>query len=84
MSTKYFSYIKLPSLNGSYKDWLLFKETLASIRDKNPYLPKAQKFNYLRMSLRGEPFNLIASLEISNLKYEITWKTLSEKYENIE
>lgn len=41
-----------------------------------------QKLQYLCASLTGEAGDVINSLEISDVNYEIAWRLLKERYDN--
>nr|CAI5838924.1 unnamed protein product [Callosobruchus analis] len=79
--------IKLPSLNipnfdGSYDQWLFFRDTFCSLIHNNNSLSPIQKFHYLRLSLKGSAADVIKSLSISSENYQIAWQLLEERYEN--
>ncbi|CAH1979224.1 unnamed protein product [Acanthoscelides obtectus] len=79
--------IKLPALNiphfdGSYDQWLFFRDTFRSLIHNNDALSPIQKFHYLRLSLKGSAADTIKSLEISNQNYNVAWDLLEERFEN--
>jgi hypothetical protein len=75
--------ISLPTFGGEYEQWLLFKDSFASLIDNNSNLTDIQKFQYLRSSLSGDALQVVHSLETSSDNYKIAWKLLNERYENI-
>lgn len=81
--------IKLPSLNlpnfdGSYDQWLFYRDTFLSIIHDNASLSNIQKFHYLRLSLKGAAAETIKSLQISADNYNIAWQLVTERFENKE
>lgn len=74
--------LQLPKFNGSYDQWLMFKDTFISVIDSNTRLTKIQKFQYLRSSLTGEALQVIHTLETTDENYEIAWQLIIQRYEN--
>ncbi|XP_072392311.1 uncharacterized protein [Diabrotica undecimpunctata] len=81
------SNIKLPSLNlptfdGTFDQWLFFRDSFNSIINDNTSLSNVQKFHYLRLSLRGIAADTIKSLQVCDANYDIAWALLIERFEN--
>ncbi|XP_066585561.1 uncharacterized protein [Prorops nasuta] len=81
------SNIRLPTLNlpmfdGSYAQWLPFRDTFQALINENIALNNIQKFYYLKSSLREAAGQIIHSLEMSAENYEIAWDLLKSRYEN--
>ena len=74
--------INLPSFDGSYTQWLFFRDTFNSIIHENESMSKIQKFHYLRLSLKGAAADVVNSLEIADSTYEQAWNLLLERFEN--
>jgi len=74
--------IPLPSFDGSYEQWLFFKDTFKSLIHDNESIPDVQKFHYLRLSLKGSAAELLKSLESSPSNYVVAWNLLEKRYEN--
>lgn len=74
--------VALPTFNGEYNKWLLYKDAFQSLIHSNTSLVEIQKFQYLRGSLQGEPLQVIQSLETSSENYKIAWDLLVNRYEN--
>jgi len=74
--------ISLPTFGGRYDDWFPFFDAFKSIIHSNASLSELQKLQYLRASLVGEASDVISSLEISGVNYEIAWRMLKERYDN--
>ncbi|KYN02007.1 hypothetical protein ALC62_07184 [Cyphomyrmex costatus] len=74
--------LQLPKFNGSYDQWLMYKDTFTSVIDSNVRLTRIQKFQYLCSSLTGEALQVIHTLETTDENYEIAWRLIKERYEN--
>ncbi|KAJ8944541.1 hypothetical protein NQ318_009704 [Aromia moschata] len=74
--------INLPVFDGSYENWLYFKDTFNSIVHANKAISDVQKFHYLRSCLKGEATDLIKSLEVSSANYNAAWQLINDRYEN--
>lgn len=74
--------LNLPSFDGSYENWLFFRDTFSSVIHNNNSLSNVQKFHYLRLSLKSEATETVKSLEISDANYTLAWNLLLERYEN--
>lgn len=74
--------LSLPTFGGKYDDWFPFFDAFNSIIHSNASLNNVQRLQYLRSSLTGEASNIINSLEISDLNYEIAWTMLKKRYDN--
>ncbi|KAJ8946765.1 hypothetical protein NQ318_018974 [Aromia moschata] len=68
--------------DGSYENWLYFKDTFNSIVHANKAISDVQKFHYLRSCLKGEATDLIKSLEVSSANYNAAWQLINDRYEN--
>lgn len=74
--------LKLPTFNGSYENWLEFKDAFQAIVHDNTSLSRVEKFYYLKSYLEGEPLQAIANLQVTNDNYSVAWALLSDRYEN--
>ncbi|XP_018376530.1 PREDICTED: uncharacterized protein LOC108769819 [Trachymyrmex cornetzi] len=74
--------ISLPTFSGKYDEWFPFFDAFNSIIHSNTSIGNIQKLQYLRTSLSGEAADVISSLEISDLNYEVAWKLLKDRYDN--
>lgn len=59
-----------------------FFDTFNTLIHGNSQLSNVQKFYYLQSCLKGEAAQLIQSIEIFNVNYNIAWNLLKERYEN--
>ncbi|XP_048480555.1 uncharacterized protein LOC119693146 isoform X1 [Plutella xylostella] len=74
--------ITLPSFNGSYDNWLQFRDTYLSLVHNSTQISAIQKFHYLKSSLEGSAGLVIESLEFSAQNYSIAWELLTNRYDN--
>ena len=74
--------LDLPSFDGKYEKWTSFFDTFIALIHSNSNLSNVQKFYYLQSSLKGEASQAIASIQVTELNYEIAFKLLRERYEN--
>lgn len=59
----------LPKFNGTYSQWLLFRDTFHALIESNTTLGNIQKFYYLKSCLHGNAAQILQSLEISADNY---------------
>lgn len=74
--------LSIPVFNGSYNDWVSFKDIFTALIHTNSNLTSIQKFFYLRSSLSGDAANCIKNFETTAINYEHAWKTLTTRYQN--
>lgn len=74
--------LNLPTFSGKYHEWFPFFDSFNSVIHLNASISSVQKLQYLKASLTGDAGNVISSLEISDLNYEVAWNLLRERYDN--
>lgn len=74
--------LDLPSFDGSYEKWTSFFDTFLALIHSNNSLTNVQKFYYLQSCLKGEAAQVISSILVTDLNYEIAFNLLRERYEN--
>ena len=74
--------LNLPNFDGSYGQWLTFYNTFNALIDKNTQLGKTEKLHYLKACLKGDAAQIIQSMEITDVNYDIAWRMLKNRYEN--
>lgn len=74
--------IHLPKFNGSYEQWLEFRDMFESLIHNNRDIGEIQKFHYLRAALEGSAAQVIHSIEFSATNYNIAWELLCQRYDN--
>ena len=75
--------VDLPSFTGAYTDWNAFWDVFDAAVHQNTSLNDSQKFNYLKLSLKDEPFRLVAALPVTNSSYDQARRILQKRYENM-
>lgn len=74
--------IDLPHFDGSYQQWLEYRDTYTSLIHDNDSIDNINKFHYLRASLKGSAALVIKSLDFSSENYIVAWKLLKERFDN--
>lgn len=74
--------IELATFEGSYTQWVTFKDLFTETVHNNPSLSNAQKMQFLKSKIKGEPEKLIQHLHISSSNYPVCWSILSHRYDN--
>ncbi|XP_072377900.1 uncharacterized protein [Diabrotica undecimpunctata] len=74
--------INLPKFDGSYPNWLEFRDIFRSLIYENDLVSDVQKLHYLRASLEGDACLVIKCLEISSANYIVAWNALLDRYDN--
>lgn len=72
--------VNLPAFTGSFEEWTPFRNMFQSMIDNNAALPDVQKMQYLLSALKGEAWDVISSLEVSDKNYNEVWEMLKERY----
>ncbi|KAJ0171888.1 hypothetical protein K1T71_012651 [Dendrolimus kikuchii] len=74
--------LQLPTFDGQPTEWNSFYDLFKSLITNNEHLSEVEKFRYLLLSVKGEPYNLIKSLPVTNENYNNTVQILINRYEN--
>nr|XP_041633363.1 uncharacterized protein LOC121503206 [Drosophila kikkawai] len=75
--------IQVPAFFGDSKDWDLFYELFTELIHLREDLSPTLKFNYLKISVKGEARNVVSHLLLgSGENYEAAWELLTKRYEN--
>ncbi|CAK9816105.1 hypothetical protein ANTPLA_LOCUS8887 [Anthophora plagiata] len=75
--------IELPIFDGSYSNWVKFRDTFESLIHHNASLSNIEKFHYLNSSLKGNAARTIQALGISEINYTLAWNSLKDRYEDL-
>ncbi|XP_058828378.1 uncharacterized protein LOC131688223 [Topomyia yanbarensis] len=75
--------LRIPEFRGNPEEWIEFRDLFKSVIHTNTNLSGVQKMHYLRSSLKGEAARLIASFAITSDNYALAWKTITDRYENV-
>lgn len=74
--------VDLPIFGGSGENWLEWIDKYNSLIHQRTSLPTIQKFEYLKLSLRGVALGLIDSLPTTEANYAIAYELLVQRYNN--
>lgn len=74
--------VDLPVFSGSGENWLEWFDKFNALIHSRTTLPTIQKFEYLKLSLRGSALGLIDSLPTTEANYEIAYDLLVKRYNN--
>lgn len=74
--------MEIPIFTGDFQSWLSFKDLFTEVIHSNPSLSAAQKMQFLKGKIKGEPEKLIQHLQISSENYVISWSILNNRYDN--
>ncbi|KAL0822355.1 hypothetical protein ABMA28_004450 [Loxostege sticticalis] len=74
--------LSLPIFQGQLTEWNAFYDLFNSLVHNNENLSDVERFRYLLLSLRGEPYNLIKSIPITEANYINALQVLLNRYEN--
>lgn len=74
--------MEIATFNGNYNQWVSFKDLFTESVHNNPSLSNAQKLQFLKSKIKGEPEKLIQHLQISSDNYLVCWQILNHRYDN--
>ena len=74
--------ITLPKFDGTYDQWLEFRDTYLSMIHNSESLENIQKFHYLRSVLTGDALQVVKALEFTTDNYLVAWSLLENRYNN--
>ncbi|XP_045456989.1 uncharacterized protein LOC123667024 [Melitaea cinxia] len=74
--------IKLPSFDGSFDQWLEYRNSYITMIHNRSDLDEIQKFHYLKASLSGCALQVISALEFTADNYVHAWDLLHSRFHN--
>ena len=74
--------IEIPSFDGKCEDWTAFANLFNATIGNSTVLTGAQKLQYLKGAVKGEPAGLIKSLMVTDDNFTEAWKILEGRYDN--
>lgn len=74
--------VDLPIFNGANENWLEWYDKFHALIHNRSSLAVIQKFEYLKLSLRGAALAIIDSLPTTETNYEIAYDLLTKRYNN--
>ena len=75
--------LDLPSFSGDRMDWPGYHDLFVASVHNNAQLTGAQKLQYLKRSLVGEPATMVNPYECTDSNYDKAWKMLAERYQHL-
>lgn len=73
--------VKIPTFSGEPEEWVSFHDTFSTYVD-NTLINDVSKMHYLKSSLAGSAYKMIANYPTSEANYKIAWKTLCDRFNN--
>lgn len=74
--------VNIPIFDGDLVKWTTFRDTYVSLVHDEPCISNIEKFNCLRVSLKGEASTYIANISVNNDNYSLAWKAILQAYDN--
>lgn len=74
--------LPLPSFSGESTEWMSYYDLFRSVVHNHDGYTEAEKFRYLLLTLKNEPFNLIKSIPITDENYSVALEILNSRYSN--
>lgn len=74
--------LSLPIFSGKIDEWIEFEDLFTAAVHNNANLSNAQKLQYLKGSCKADALDIIHSISISDVNYDIAWNLLVERYSN--
>lgn len=82
MSSKHYPKIKIPTFDGTYKNFMRFKGIFVNLVHEEASIPNICKLYYLQDALTGEAAKLIEDVPITEEAYEEAWARVLSRYDN--
>ncbi|XP_060836320.1 uncharacterized protein LOC132918983 [Rhopalosiphum padi] len=74
--------ISLPSFEGDILEWESFFDCYKAMVHNDDSYPSAQKFSYLRSTLKGQALDIIKGIPITDANYNVAIKRLQQRFDN--
>lgn len=75
-------HIKLPIFDGTYINWITFRDTFSAIVHNRADISDIVKFTLLLNNLKGEAKDSIGHITLSSEGYKKAWNNLIERFDN--
>lgn len=72
--------IPLPSFDGDFRHWPMFRDRFSALVDSRPNLPQIEKMYYLIGCLRGPAADAVRGIPISADNYDLIMSTLVDRF----
>lgn len=73
--------ISVPKFDGDYSKWKHFSELFQEMIGTKA-ISGTQKMIYLKQNMLGDAAKLVQHMQLTELNYEIAWRTLENRYNN--
>ncbi|XP_055923745.1 uncharacterized protein LOC129954096 [Eupeodes corollae] len=74
--------LQLPTFDGSFEEWLNFKDMFTSCVINDKMLSDIQRLHYLNCSLRGSATSVLKNIRVSEDNFQTAWDILKGRYDN--
>lgn len=74
--------IDVPKFTGVYSEWSNFRDLFVTMIRDNSDISPVEKFHYLKLSLSGEPAQLLKNLAVTEANFSRAWEILIARYDN--
>lgn len=74
--------VELIKFNGDFRQWQTFIDLFNSLVHDRSDISEIEKFNYLIVSMTGEPLQLVKAIPLSGANYAIAYDTLVKRFSN--
>jgi len=74
--------ISLPTFTGNIQDWQSFYDCFRVMVHEDTGFSSAQRFYYLRSHLTGAALDLVKSVPMTDVNYEVALNRLKQRYDN--
>ena len=74
--------IDLPKFDGTFSDWLSFRDMFTSLILSNENISAVEKLQYLRTSLVGSASQLLRNTAVTSDNFQRAWESITTFYEN--
>ncbi|XP_071055027.1 uncharacterized protein [Onthophagus taurus] len=72
----------LPTFDGKYANWAQCQDLCSTMVNDNEDLTDVERLQYLKMSLTGEPAQLLKNISVTGDNFSRSWQILIDRYEN--
>lgn len=74
--------LNVPEFNGVYTEWPTYRDMFVNLVHSNKQISNIERFFHLKYSLKGEPYDMIKHLLVTDANYNTAWEMLKSHYEN--
>lgn len=74
--------ITLPKFSGEFCEWEVFRDQFKALIINNGDLLNVNRLQYLYSCLKGDAFNVICKLAVTDANFNVAWDLLTARYDN--